>query len=248
MAYYFVADVHLGLSYRHQDPSVRERRFVAWLESIEADCEGLFLVGDIFDFWFEYKRVIPKGFVRTLAVLARFCDKGIPVHFFPGNHDLWVRDYFEREIGMRVHRQPTRFELQGKHVFVAHGDGLGKKDWQYAVLRRLFHSRTLRRLFSMFVHPDSALRFGHWWSSGNRHGRHGAAHTFREEREPIIAYAREYLAQHPDTDYLVCGHIHTAADYPLCEKCRVVILGHWIDGTPAAVGRMENGEIKLIEV
>lgn len=126
MAYYFASDVHLGLAYNGADPRGRERRFVAWLDSIRADCEGLFLAGDIFDFWFEYERVAPKGFVRTLGKLAEFCDSGIPVHFFVGNHDLWVGDYFEKEIGMTVHTAPATFDLYGRTVFIAHGDGLGK--------------------------------------------------------------------------------------------------------------------------
>lgn len=247
MAYYFASDVHLGLAYNGADPLDRERRFAAWLESIEADCEALFLVGDIFDFWFEYKRVVPKGFVRALGKLAGFCDRGIPVHFFVGNHDLWVRDYFEREIGMIVHTGPEVFTLYDKQVFIAHGDGLGKTgDWKYSLLRQIFHSGFLKRVFSAILHPNVMIRFGHWWSSHNRHGRtEGVAHVFRGEEEPIVRFARVYIAGHPETSYLVCGHIHTPVNHRLSDRSSVVILGEWIERP--VYGRFTAEGMELIE-
>lgn len=247
MAYYFASDVHLGLAYNGADPLDRERRFAAWLVSIEADCEGLFLVGDIFDFWFEYKRVVPKGFVRVLGKLAAFCDRGIPVHFFVGNHDLWVRDYFEREIGMTVHTGPEVFTLYDKQIYIAHGDGLGKTgDWKYSLLQRIFHSRFLKRVFSTILHPNVMIRFGHWWSSHNRHGRkEGVAHVFRGEQEPIVRFARVYIAGHPETSYLVCGHIHTPVNHRLSDRSSVVILGEWIERP--VYGRFTAEGMELIE-
>lgn len=249
MAVYFASDVHLGLSYRGADPRERERRFTAWLDSIEADCEALFLVGDIFDFWFEYKRVVPKGFVRTLGKLAAFCDRGIPVHFFAGNHDLWIRDYFAREIGMIVHTQPEVFTLHGRTLLVAHGDGLGKiDDWKYALLRRIFHSRFLRRIFSAILHPNVMMRFGHWWSSGSRHGRKGGVtHAFRGEEEPIVRFARVYIADHPEVDYFICGHIHTPVIHRLSDRSDVVVLGEWIE--QPVYGRLDpDGNLSLVEL
>lgn len=248
MAYYFASDIHLGLSYNGADPREREERFVAWLDAIRGDCEGLFLVGDIFDFWFEYRRVIPKGFVRTLGKLAEFCDSGIPVHFFVGNHDLWVGDYFAREIGMTVHLEPTVFDLCGRRLLIAHGDGLGKiGDWKYALLRRIFHSRFLRRFFSAVLHPNVMMRFGHWWSSHNRHGRkEGVAHRFRGEEEPVVRFARTYIADHPETAYVVCGHIHTPACLRLSDRSSVVVLGEWIEHP--VYGRLDaTGTLELIE-
>lgn len=247
MAYYFASDVHLGLAYNGADPLDRERRFAAWLGTIEADCEALFLVGDIFDFWFEYKRVVPKGFVRALGKLAGFCDRGIPVHFFVGNHDLWVRDYFEREIGMIVHTGPEVFTLYDKQVFIAHGDGLGKTgDWKYSLLRQIFHSGFLKRVFSAILHPNVMIRFGHWWSSHNRHGRkEGVAHEFRGEEEPIVRFARFYIAKYPETSYLVCGHIHTPVIHRLSDRSSVVILGEWIERP--VFGRLTAEGMELIE-
>lgn len=251
MAYYFASDVHLGLSFRGDDPLERERRFVAWLDAIEADCEALFLVGDIFDFWFEYKRIVPKGFTRTLGKLSAMCDRGIPVHFFVGNHDLWVGTYFQQEVGMQVHLKPEIFELQGKRVFVAHGDGLGKiGDWKYKTLRSIFHSKTLRWIFSGLLHPNLMMRFGAWWSAKNRHGRDGVSHGFRGEGEPIVCFARVYVSSQDDPaqvpDYFVCGHIHTPAVYRLSDKSEVVILGEWIERPTAGV--MRDGVLTLQEL
>lgn len=248
MAYYFASDVHLGLTYQGVDPRERERRFVAWLDSIEEDCEGLFLVGDVFDFWFEYKRVVPKGFVRTLGKLAEFCDRGIPVHFFAGNHDLWVRDYFAREIGMTMHTGPEVFTLHGQTLFIAHGDGLGMAGQNpgYDLLRWIFHSGFLRRIFSVILHPNVMMRFGHWWSSGSRHGRKGGvAHQFRGEEEPVVRFARVYIADHPETDYVICGHIHTPVVHRLNERSNVVILGEWIERP--VIGRLGmDGDLSLV--
>lgn len=243
MAYYFASDIHMGLAYRGADERTQERAFVAWLDAIRGDCEGLFLVGDIFDFWFEHKRVAPKGFTRALGRLAEFCDAGIPVHFFVGNHDLWVRDYFEKEVGMTIHRAPELFELCGRRIFVAHGDGLGKKDFGFRMLSILFHSRTARWLFQRLVHPDFAMRFGLRWSHGSRHGRDGASHEFRAEGEPIVQFARRYngdraAAGRPPVDYFVCGHIHTPVTYPLDPANprgpAVVILGEWLENPAVA--------------
>lgn len=249
MAYYFASDIHLGLSYKDEDPGLRERRLVEWLHSIRSDCQGLFLVGDIFDFWFEYKRVVPKGFVRTLGVLADMCDNGIPVHFFPGNHDLWVGDYLSREIGIEIHATPRIFDIDGTRIFIAHGDGLGKSDWQYWLLSHLFHSRVLRLLFSRLIHPDMALRFGQWWSTGNRHSRADVGHTFRGQDEPIVRYAQKLAADNPDLRYVVCGHLHTPVVFPIGESghpCDLVVLGQWI--TRPVVGRLSDGDLSLVEL
>lgn len=246
MAYYFASDIHLGLNYRNQDPALRERRFVRWLRSIEDDCEGLFLVGDIFDFWFEYKRVVPKGFIRTLGQLAHMADRGIEIHFFTGNHDMWVRDYFTHQIGMKVYTQPTIFELGGTGIMVDHGDGLGKSDISYRLLSILFNSRLAHFLFSRLLHPDLAMRLGHAWSGSNRHARGSVAHTFRGETEPLVRFAHSYCTEHPELKYIICGHLHTPTIYPLNESCRLVVLGEWI--VSPMIARLSNGEMELIKI
>lgn len=171
---YFASDIHLGAG---DEAAARllERRFVAWLDRAAADAEAIFLVGDIFDFWFEYRRVVPKGFVRTLGKLAELTDRGIRVVFFTGNHDMWVGDYLQRECGVEIFTAPQLLTLAGQRIFVAHGDNLAI-DGQplLKALNRVFRSRTLRWFFSWFIHPDWALKFGRWWSGKSRK-RHNAA-------------------------------------------------------------------------
>ena len=172
--YYFASDIHLGAG-DEQSARAVERRFVAWLDTVARDAEAIFLVGDIFDFWFEYRRVAPKGFVRTLGKLAELTDRGVRVVFFTGNHDMWVGDYLTRECGMEIYTSPQVMTLSGKKVFIAHGDNMNI-DGQpmLKLLNRVFRSRTLKWLFSWGVHPDLAMKFGHWWSGKSRK-RHNAS-------------------------------------------------------------------------
>ena len=211
--YYFASDIHLGAGDAATARAV-ERRFVAWLDDAARDAEAIFLVGDIFDFWFEYRRVVPKGFVRTLGKLAELTDRGVRVVFFTGNHDMWVGDYLARECGLEIHTSPEVMTLSGKKVFIAHGDNM-KIDGQPMLkfLNRIFRSRTLRWLFSWGVHPDWALRFGH--------------------TEPLVEYAREYSRTHA-VDLFVFGHMHFPRD---CREGRlhVVNLGCWAENPSYAV-------------
>ena len=232
MAYYFASDTHIGLTLDGR-PVESERRLMAWLEKIEKDADAVFLLGDIFDFWYEYKRVVPKGFVRLLGRLAEMTDRGMQIHFFPGNHDMWIRDYFERECGLIVHREGLSTELYGKRIYMAHGDAVGYGGAKVASMQRVFRSRTARRLFSALVHPDAALKFGQGWSQGSR-ARKNIAHAFRGEEEGVVKFAREYLAaEDPDVDYFVFGHLHCPAEYPLTERSTLYVLGEWTsDGYP----------------
>lgn len=243
---YFVSDIHLGLQYGSADPHQRERRAVEWLRSVENDCQKLFLVGDIFDFWFEYKRLIPKGFARLFGQLAAMADRGIEIHFFVGNHDLWVDDYFQNEFGFIVHTEPYRCELQGRQVIITHGDNLGKRDWAGRTLSKWFRNPTLRWLFQHLLHPDAAMRFGQKWSTGNRSSRGCVSHTFRSENEAIVGWAREQLATGQKVDYFVMGHLHTPIIYDLGGDSRLVVLGEWIENP--TVGKMDNGQITLIKI
>ena len=186
--YYFASDIHLGAG----DPETArrtERRFVAWLDAAGRDAEAIFLLGDIFDFWFEYRRVVPKGFVRTLGKLAELTDRGVRVVFFTGNHDMWVGDYLARECGVEIHTAPQEVTLAGQRLFLAHGDNM-RIEGQPALrlLNTVFRSRTLRRLFAWGVHPDLAMKFGRWWSGKSRK-RHNdadrrAAETGSTPRSP----------------------------------------------------------------
>ncbi len=200
---YFASDIHLGGG-NAETARANERRFVAWLDRAAADAEAIFLLGDIFDFWFEYRRVVPKGFVRTLSKLAELTDRGIHIGFFPGNHDLWVRDYFRGECGMEVYPMPRILELKGQRIYMAHGDNMGVGR-EPRLLNRIFRSRTLRWLFSWGVHPDWAMRFGHWWSGKSRKS-HAGPEGFDE------SLTERYAETHA-VDLFVFGHMHFPRDY-----------------------------------
>lgn len=259
MNYFFASDVHLGLQYGKTDASEREKVFVGWLDMVEKELTGdngvsapvsgnpvqigdtgeplipwnkngaLFLIGDLFDFWYEYKRVVPKGFVRVLGKLAQMSDRGIEIHLFTGNHDVWMFDYFEKELGVRVHDKPRTFLLNGKLFYIMHGHGAGVKDRKLLLMHAVFHSKTAQFLFSRLVHPDFAMRFGHNWSLHNRRSRH-ISHEFKGEKEPVVSFAREYLNTHiHPVDYFVAGHLHTPVEYPLNGRSTLIVLGEWIE-------------------
>ncbi|MCD8103256.1 MAG: UDP-2,3-diacylglucosamine diphosphatase [Alistipes sp.] len=242
--YYFAADVHLGLD-AATTSAERERLFVRWLDEVSADADAIFLVGDVFDFWFEYKRVVPKGFTRLLGKFSELTDRGIPVHFFVGNHDMWAYDYLSTECGLRIHYKPEVFELAGKEVFVAHGDNMYiKKPFPEKVMHAGFHSKWLRWLFAGLIHPNSAMRFGRWWSQQSRKA-HAKTHVFCGEKEYLIQYARAYkdAVRTVNVDYFVFGHIHCAHMYDMGGGSTAVFLGEWLYSPAFAVmdgeGRME---------
>lgn len=222
---YFASDVHLGapaLKHNHE----RELLFVNWLHQIKQDAAMIFLLGDIFDFWFEYRKVAPQGFVRVLGAIAGICDSGIPVHFFTGNHDIWVFDYLPRETGMIIHYEPFETELFGKKFFLAHGDDLGKTDKKYQLMSRFFHNKFAQWAFAK-IHPDLSFRLAHYWSKNNRliKGIEGVG-FLGEELEHQIIFARKLLkVKH--FDYFVFGHRHIALDFQLAENSEVIILGDW---------------------
>lgn len=241
--YYFASDVHLGAGDELTSRRT-EQRFVAWLDMVAKDAEEIFLVGDIFDFWFEYNYVIPKGFVRALGKLAELTDKGVKITFITGNHDMWAKDYLERECGIKTFFTPQTVELAGKRLFVAHGDNMNIKN--QPVLRLInatFRSRIARVLFSWLVHPDLALKFGKWWSGKSRKS-HSMETLTEESLGFLIDYARGYKAENPTTDYIIFGHMHYPYDLSQ-EQLRVLFLGCWEgDATYAALDREGNIELK----
>lgn len=239
MAIYFASDVHLGLRYMEQEPKLIEQRFVSWLRTVEHDCEELYLIGDIFDFWFEWERVVPKGFTRLFGQLASMSDRGVRIHIFAGNHDMWLSDYFSSELGATLHFEPISVELQGKSLFIAHGDNTGQRPFLGRTLNRIFRSRTARWMFQRFIHPDASMRFGKWWSSSSRHTRGSVSHTFAGEDEYLVQFAR----QSKPYNYFIFGHLHTPTIYPLSDESSVVILGEWI--IEPTYARMEAGVVTL---
>ena len=213
----------------------REKRFVRWLDSIKDETKALYLLGDVFDFWFEYKYVVPTGFIRFLGKIAEMSDEGIEIHFFTGNHDIWVYDYLPRETGIIIHRQPVHTEISGKLFYLAHGDGLGDNSPAFKLIRFLFHNSLCQKLFS-FLHPRLAMGFGHRWSKHSRKKElKNPVPYLGEEKEHLVLYAKEYVKQHPETDYLIFGHRHIMLDLMLNHKSRMMIIGDWLQHFSYAV-------------
>jgi len=228
--YYFVADVHLGLPVG--DTQQREQRFVAWLDMAAQDAKAIFLLGDIFDFWCEYKKVVPKGYARTLGKLAELADRGVEIHFFTGNHDLWTFGYLSEELGIQVHHSPLEINLNGKLFYLAHGDNVGKIPKGYRRLRSMFTSRFFQKCYTS-IHPRWGVAFAHRWSRHSRLSK-GLSFPFRHEKEPLYQFAEAYAKEH-SIDYFIFGHLHTPITVSVGEHSRLVILGEWIQGCEYAV-------------
>ncbi|GHT17224.1 UDP-2,3-diacylglucosamine hydrolase [Bacteroidia bacterium] len=224
---YFISDVHLG-SRLVKDPREHELRLVRWLDSVKTSAAAIYLLGDIFDFWFEYKTVVPKGFVRLFGKLAEFVDEGIDIHFFIGNHDIWAFDYFEKEIGLKVHRQPLTVEHFGKIFYLRHGDGLADDGAGFSFIRKIFHNKFLQHVFAC-VPPRAGQNLGFFWAKKNRENLREEYTKFKgEDGEPIIRFAKKYVETHK-VDYLVFGHRHLLLNIQLAAGERVIILGDFIN-------------------
>jgi UDP-2,3-diacylglucosamine hydrolase len=238
---YFVSDVHLGAP-AFKNNRERELIFARWLDSINNDVQELYLMGDIFDFWWEYKKVVPRGFTRILGRIANLTDRGIPVHFFTGNHDLWVFDYLPSELGVVVHNNEIIREFWGKKFFLAHGDGLDAEDVGYIRLKKIFTNKKLQWLFSR-LHPNFALHIAHKWSGASRTAKLEKEEEFNVKYDGMYKFAEEYLAKEP-IDYFIFGHRHQMVNTPLNEKTNFVLLGDWITNFSYGVFDGEIFELK----
>ena len=224
---YFVSDVHLGLQVA--DPDARERRFADFLNSLPQETEALYMLGDIWDFWYEYRDVVPKGSVRVLAALQSLMDRGVKVYFFQGNHDVWTYSYFE-ELGMIRLTQPALVKIGDKSFCLGHGDGLGPVPFGYRFLRGVFHSRVLQFLFST-LHPWIAFRLGNSWSRRNRLAHH-EEYVFKGPGEPLYQFAEKFSSEN-QVDYFVFGHYHSeVADMKLPSGASLYLLKDWMEGSP----------------
>ena len=223
---YFVSDVHLGLQVA--DPVAREARFVDFLRSLPEETAALYMLGDIWDFWYEYHDVVPKGYVRVLAAIRDLIDRGVDVYFFQGNHDVWTYSYFE-ELGMKKLVQPSVVEIDGRVFCLGHGDGLGPVPAGYRFLRAVFHNRILQFLFSM-LHPRIAFGLGNGWSKSNRLSRH-EEYVFRGEEEPLYKFAAEFEMEHK-VDGFIFGHYHCDVRMKTPGGADFVVLKDWMSGSP----------------
>lgn len=238
---YFASDFHLGAP-NYKESREREAEIVAWLGAIESNCSELFLMGDIFDFWFEYAKVIPKGFIRLQGKLAQMSDAGIKIYFFKGNHDMWVKDYFTKEMGITIVSDELIIERNGKKFYLHHGDGLGPGDRKYKLLRHIFRNRLCQWLFSMLP-PRIGLYIANGWSGNSRIANNKKEVFLGEEQEWLAIFAKEQL-QKEHFDYFIFGHRHLPLDIDLGKNSRYVNIGEWINYRSYAV--FDGQELKLL--
>ena len=223
---YFASDQHLGAP-TPKSSLPREKKFVAWLDTIKEDAGTIFLLGDLFDFWFEYKTVVPKGFVRVLGKLAELKDAGIDIYFFVGNHDLWMRDYFQKELNIPVFHKPQEFDINGKIFLIGHGDGLGPNDHGYKRMKKVFTFPFFKWLFR-WLHPDIGVRLGHYFSVKNKLISGDVdARFLGEENEWLAQYCRRKLTE-KHYDFFVFGHRHLPLEIELNNNSTYINLGDWI--------------------
>lgn len=230
---FFASDFHLGVPAGVQS-NEREKRVIDWLTSIENTAKEIYLVGDIFDFWFEYKHAIPKGFVRFQGKIAALVDKGINIYFFTGNHDMWMFDYFERELGVTIIRQPIERTWNNHSFYIGHGDGLGPGDKTYKLLKRIFAARWSQWCFAR-IHPNFGIGLANYFSRKSRAATGDSDSKFLgNEKEWLYVYCKEKLEK-KQYNYFIFGHRHLPLDIALTENSRYINLGEWINYNTFAV-------------
>lgn len=254
---YFLSDAHLGCrAFSHKEELARERYLVQFLDSIKEDACAIYLLGDIFDFWYEYKTVVPRGYTRFLGKLSELTDNNIEVHFFIGNHDIWCGDYLSKECGVTLHHTPITTQIMGSTFFLAHGDGLGDPDWKFRALRSLFHSKFLQHLFAS-IHPRWSISFGYKWAKQSRMERENPAVNdyLGENKDYLVLFSKAHLKEHPKTNFFIYGHRHLMLDLMIRRDSRILILGDWIsyysyavfDGTTMELHQYNDGESPFLK-
>jgi UDP-2,3-diacylglucosamine hydrolase len=229
---YFASDFHLGIG-TYANYREREARLVRWLDIIKDDAAEVFLMGDVFDFWFEYNTVVPKGYIRFLGKLAELSDAGTKLYFFKGNHDMWMFDYFEKELGATIISDELEIERNGKKFYLHHGDGLGPGDTFYKILKNIFRSKLCQWLFAR-IHPNLGVGVANYWSSKSRIANAKKENGKPGEQEWLVVYCRELLKTHY-YDYLVFGHRHLPLDIQLNSESHYINLGEWVFANSYAV-------------
>lgn len=260
---YFLSDFHLGAGYHLTKAKERgidfpkdideltyarhevERKLCRWLDMVKDDAKAIYLLGDIFDYWFEYKNVVPRGFTRFLGKISELTDSGVEVHFFIGNHDIWVTDYLQDECGMIVHTKTLVADILEKKFFLNHGDGLGDESVTFQFLRSIFHNKFLRWLFAA-IHPRWTVGFAHRWSNHSR-STGGFIDYMGEDKEFLIKFVKEQHKKTPDINFYIFGHRHILLDLMLSQNARAVILGDWISYFSYAVFDGETLSLELFE-
>jgi len=237
---YFASDLHLKITSDESDHR-RELDFVRWLDTIKTDAAAIFLLGDMFDFWFEYRLVVPRGFVRLFGKLAELTDSGIPIHYFTGNHDQWMRDYLASEINITIHHKLNEFEINGKHFLIGHGNELDIKGFIQHVLHFAFGNRLLRLLFAS-LHPRWGIAFGKNWSI--RHSKlYGQTKPFDGQEKELMFKNVQKILQKKHYDFFILGHRHLAMDLKINENSRYINTGEWLETQTYAV--FDGEDVKL---
>ena len=240
---YLASDFHLG-SPDYQSSRARERKVVEWLQEIKPDCGGLILAGDIFDFWFEYRKVVPKGFVRLLGCLADFTDSGIPLVLFTGNHDLWMKDYLKLELGAHIFYKPESFEIGNLKVHIGHGDGLGPGDHIFKFNKGVFKNKIAQWGFR-WLHPDIGMSLATRWSESSRIKGLKKPDPYLGEKEWILEYSRK-IESKTHHDFYIFGHRHLKLEMAVAEGSTYLNPGDWIDGKPHYI-KIDGKICQLIE-
>ena len=242
---YFLSDFHLGAP-DHASSLEREKRIVSFLDKIKDDTSHIFILGDLFDFWYEYKKVVPKGFVRLLGKLAELTDSGIIIKFFVGNHDMWKNGYFEQELGIEVFHEAKEFEFSGKKFFIGHGDGLGPGDHRYKFIKKVFRNKLSQKLFGT-LHPSAGIGLADYFSRKSRAATGKTDEQFLGEgKEWLIIFSKEML-QKKHYDFFIFGHRHFPLDFKLSENSRYLNLGDWIKYNSFAVFDGNDMQLKYYE-
>ncbi len=234
---YFLGDFHFG-SPNYKQSKKRELKILSFLNSIESDLKELFLLGDIFDFWYEYKEVVPKGFTRFLGKISQLSDKGINIHLILGNHDMWVLDYFQKELGMNVHHDIIKIRINNNLLMVGHGDGIGKGDFGYKFLKLIFKNKILRFLYRC-IHPDIGIKLGIFLSNRKKIGTKDYSIS---NNERIYNYCKQ-IESNSHHDYYIFGHSHQSIERKINNNSKYINVGDWIKNSNYLV--VKNEQIKL---
>jgi len=242
---YFASDAHLGMD-AEEESIIREKLLVRWLEEIRKDATEIYLLGDMFDYWFEFRKVVPRGFTRFLGKIAEITDQGIPVYYFIGNHDVWIFDYLPEETGIKVYHGPLIKSYAGKKFFIAHGDGLGPNEKSHRFLMKMTRSKVLQWFFAR-LHPNFSISLAQRISRGTRHAKGLTLKFLGPEKEDLIQFAKEKLKTEY-FDYFIFGHRHIPLEYSLNENSKLILVGDWIVNFTYAVFDGEKLSLKRYQV
>ena len=230
---YFLSDLHLGAKY-HNNPLKKERNVVSFLDHIKHDAKAIYLMGDILDYWFEYKYVVPKGYTRFFGKLAELSDAGIKITWFIGNHDIWIFDYIQSELGIEVIDGSIQREIDGKIFFLSHGDGVGQLPPLFKIIRSVFRNKTCQKIYAM-IHPRWTIPFALSWSNTSRQAAFEPEPYKGKDNESLVVFAKQHYTQNKNINYFIFGHRHIFVEETISDTCKAVILGEWISTCSYAV-------------